>query len=92
MLQGNLLGLLMFVFAAMFVAVGAFVLKQPDWIVMITAGGVLTITDLIFRVLQRRPSGWLMAKNLGGYLYFIPVWVFGLVVAAVNLISHLTRK
>lgn len=90
--QGNLLGFAMFVFTGIFVAIGAFVLKFPDWIVMITAGAIITITDLIFRALQRQQKGWLMAKNLGGYLYFIPVWIFGFVVIAINIISHFTKK
>lgn len=92
MIQGNLLGFAMFVFAGIFVAIGAFVLKQPDWIVMITAGVVLIIADLVLRFWQRDRKGWLMAKNLGGYLYFIPVWSFGLIVVLINFISHLTKK
>ena len=92
LIQGNILGFVMFVFAGIFVTVGAFVLKFPDWIVMITAGLVLTITDFVFRVLQRNQEGFLFAKNIGGYLYFIPVWIFGFVVVAINLISHFTKK
>lgn len=92
MIQGNLLGFAMFVFAGIFVAIGGFVLKFPDWIVMITAGLVLTVTDFIFRALQNNKQGWLMAKNIGGYLYFIPVWIFGFIVVAINLISHFTKK
>ncbi|MBX7170010.1 MAG: hypothetical protein K1X72_03560 [Pyrinomonadaceae bacterium] len=92
MIQGNLLGLLMFVFAGIFVAIGGFLLKFPDWMVMIMAGIILTITDLIFRILQRQQKSWLMAQNLGGYLFFIPVWIFGFVVVLINLISHFTKK
>lgn len=92
MIQENLLGFAMFVFAGVFVAIGAFLLKQPDWIVMITAGIALTVTDFIFRILQKQQAGWLMAKNLGGYLYFIPVWIFGLVVVVINIIPHFTKK
>jgi hypothetical protein len=91
MIQGNLLGFAMFIFAGIFVLVGSFVLKFPDWIVLITAGVILTLTDFIFRVLQKNQKGWLMAKNLGGYLYFIPVWIFGFVVVAINIISHFTK-
>ena len=92
MIQGNILGFLMFVFSAIFVAIGLFILKLPDWIIMITAGLVLFITDFLFRILQNKQKGWLMAKNIGGYLYFLPVWVFGIVVVAINLISHFTKK
>jgi hypothetical protein len=92
MIQGNFLGFAMFIFAGIFVAVGAFVLNFPDWIVMISAGLVLSITDFIFRVLQNKKRGWLTAKNIGGYLYFIPVWIFGIFVVGINLISHFTKK
>lgn len=91
-IQGNILGFALFVLTGIFVAIGGFVLKFPDWIVMSVAGLILTVTDLILRILQRQQKGWLMAKNLGGYLYFIPVWVFGIVVVALNLISHFTKK
>lgn len=92
MIQGNLLGFGLFILAAIFVAVGSLVLKLPDWIVMIAAGAVLVITDLILRFLQRNQKGWLIAKEIGGYLYFIPVWIFGIAVVIINLISHLTKK
>lgn len=82
----------MFIFSAIFVAIGTLLLKLPDWIVMITAGVVLIVTDFIFRVLQKKQANWLMAKNLGGYLYFIPVWIFGLVVIVINIIAHFTKK
>lgn len=92
MIQGNILGFIMMAFSAVFVAIGAFLLKLPDWIVMISAGVILVITDFVFRVLQKKQTNWLMAKNLGGYLYFIPVWIFGFLVIAINIIAHFTKK
>ncbi len=92
MIQGNILGFIMFIFSAIFVAIGTFLLKLPDWIVMIAAGIVLAITDLIFRISQKKQTNWLMANNLGGYLYFIPVWIFGFAVIVINIIAHFTKK
>lgn len=92
MIQGNLLGFFMFIFSGVFVGLGYYILKFPDWIVLITAGLILTATDLIFRVLKKEQNGWLYKKEFGGYLYFIPVWAFGVVVVIINIISHFTKK
>jgi hypothetical protein len=92
MIQGNLLGFFMFIFSGIFVVIGYYVLKLPDWIVLITAGLVLTATDLVFRLLKNAQKGWLYKKELGGYLYFMPVWAFGIVAVLINGISHFTKK
>jgi hypothetical protein len=91
MIQGNLLGFFMFIFSGIFVVIGYYVLKFPDWIVLITAGLVLTATDLVFRILKTAQKGWLYKKELGGYLYFMPVWAFGIVAVLINIISHFTK-
>jgi hypothetical protein len=92
MIQGNLLGFLMFIVASVFVAVGYFVLKLPDWIIMTTTGLILAATDLVFRLLKNAQKGWLYKKELGGYLYFIPAWTFGIAVVLINIISYFTKK
>jgi hypothetical protein len=92
LIQGNLLGFLMFVFSGIFVVIGYFILRLPDWIVMITAGLALSAADLIFRLLKSAQKGWLYKKELGGYLYFIPVWAFGIVVILINIVAHFTKS
>jgi hypothetical protein len=92
MIQGNLLGFFMFIFSGIFVISGYYVLKFPDWIVLITAGLVLTAADLVFRLLKTAQKGWLYKKESGGYLYFMPVWAFGIAVVLINIISHFTKK
>jgi hypothetical protein len=92
MIQGNLLGFFMFIFSGIFVILGYYVLKFPDWIVLITAGLVLTAADLVFRLLKTAQKGWLYKKEFGGYLYFMPVWTFGIAVVLINIISHFTKK
>ena len=92
LIQGNLLGFFMFIFSGVFVVLGYFVLKLPDWIVMITAGLALTAADLVFRLLKTNQKGWFYKKELGGYLYFMPVWSFGIVVVLINMIAHFTKK
>jgi hypothetical protein len=92
MIQGNLLGLLMFVFAGVFVALGAFVLRLPDVVVMITTGAIVFLTDLLYRLRLRGQTGWLTGKQTGGYLYVLPAWIAGLAVIALNVINFLVKK
>ncbi|HQU84176.1 MAG TPA: hypothetical protein PKY59_13660 [Pyrinomonadaceae bacterium] len=91
-LQGNLLGFGMFVATALIVVVGKFVLNLPDVIVMSAAGAGLVLIDLIFRILNRANKGWLTGKQFGGYLYFAPVWIFGIIVILINVINFFVNK
>lgn len=91
-MQGNLIGLGMFVIAAIVIAVGYFVLKLPDSIVMIIGGAVLILIDMILRLLKRENQGWIWRKEFGGYLFFAPVWVFGVIVIAVNAVNFFVNK
>ncbi len=90
--QGNLIGFGMFVVTGLIVVIGWLVLKLPNPVVMISAGATLIIMDLIFRFLRRSEKGWLMGKGFGGYLYFAPVWIFGIIVIAINLISTFMKS
>lgn len=91
-LQGNLLGFGMFVATALIVVIGKFVLKLPDVIVMSSVGAGLVLIDLIFRLLNRAAKGWLMGKQFGGYLYFTPVWIFGIIIILINIINFFVKK
>lgn len=92
LIQGNLVGFGMFIISAVFVAIGSLILKLPNPVVMITAGSVLILIDLILRFLKRNNPGWLMGKGFGGYLYFAPVWVFGVIVIIINIINVFVGK
>ena len=61
-------------------------------VVMISAGAALIIIDLVMRLLKRKNEGWLMGKQFGGYLYFAPVWIFGIIVIVINIINVLVNK
>lgn len=91
-IQGNLAGFGMFILAAIVIAFGYFVLKLPDTIVMISGGAALIAVDLILRVLKSKNEGWLMGKRFGGYLFFAPVWIFGIIVIIINLINYFVNK
>jgi hypothetical protein len=86
-IKGNVLGFAMFVAAGLVAGAGGLLLKLPDAPVMIAVGISLIVMDMIIRLRSRPQKGWLMAKDQGGYLFFIPVWALGIVVIAINIIN-----
>ncbi len=92
LIQGNLTGFGMFIIAGIVVAIGSFLLKLPDLVVTIGAGMTLIVVDLIARLLKKNEKGWLMGKRFGGYLFFAPVWIFGIIVIVINLINIFVKK
>jgi hypothetical protein len=41
--------------------------------------------DIVLRLRSRDRARWLLNREAGGHLLYIPVWIFGLVVVAANL-------
>ena len=89
MINGNTLGLMMFVAVSPVAIIGGFLLKLPDPITMSGVGITLTLIDLIMRVRARPAEGWLFEKRFGGYLLFAPVWIIGICVVILNVIKAL---
>jgi len=85
--HGNALGILMFMVCALPALVGGLFLRLPDPIVMGFVGIALVAMDMVVRIRNRKQTGWVMKKDLGGYLYFIPVWIFGIFVIILNIIN-----
>ena len=79
----------MFVAGGAVAGVGALLLKLPDALTMMAVGLTLITADLVIRFRSRPETGWLTAKTLGGYLFFIPVWGFGIIVVLVNIVNAL---
>jgi hypothetical protein len=92
MVQGNILGLAMYIFAVIFVAIGHFALKLPDVVVMSFAALVITAIDRAFRFFNKSEGNLQMGKESGGYLYFIPAWVLGIAAITINIINFLHIK
>ena len=92
MIQGNLIGFGMFVIAGIVIAISYFLLKLPDIAVMISGGIALIVVDLFLRLMKKNNQGWLMGKNFGGYLFFAPVWIFGIIVIGINVINFFIKK
>ncbi len=86
-IRGNALGLAMIVVTGLMAGVGALLLHLSDAVVMIAVGTALIVMDLIIRLTVRTAAGWLTGPQFGGYFFFVPVWVVGLVIILVNLIN-----
>lgn len=82
----------MFIVSGIIVALGYFLLKIPDVAVMISGGVTLITVDLIWRLMKKNNQGWLMDKNFGGYLFFAPVWIFGMIVIGINIINFFVNQ
>ncbi|MBN8583168.1 MAG: hypothetical protein J0L96_21065 [Anaerolineae bacterium] len=87
--RGNVLGIIMFIVGGVIAGVGGFVFKLGDATVMIMVGTALFLMDLIIRLRVRNQKGWLMSKLLGGYFFFVPVWILGVIVIVVNTLNGL---
>ena len=56
---------------------------------LIGVGLALFFMDIIVRLRSRSLPNWLMSKEIGGYLYFIPAWIGGIIIMLINLINGL---
>jgi hypothetical protein len=92
MINGNLVGFGMFAVAAVLIAIGSYVLKLPDAPVMVAAGVLLIVVDMALRLTKMKNTGWIWGNKFGGFLFFIPVWVFGIGVVVFNIINIFAGK
>ena len=86
-IRGNPLGVAMFVAGGVIAGIGGFVFKLGDAPTMIMVGIALILMDLIIRLRVRSQPGWLMSKQLGGYFFFVPVWILGIFVVVINVLN-----
>lgn len=84
--RGNWLGLIMFVASAPVALIAGYVLKLGDAKTMAAVGVSLIAMDLAFRLFMAREGNRFFGKETGGYFFFVPVWVLGLVVFGGNLL------
>ncbi|HRK88519.1 MAG TPA: hypothetical protein PK152_05250, partial [Anaerolineales bacterium] len=82
-------GVIMFVIGGVIAGIGGLVFKLGDAPIMIMVGVALFLMDMVIRLRVRTQPGWLMSKQMGGYFFFIPVWLLGLFVIAINIINGL---
>jgi hypothetical protein len=88
-IRGNALGLAMVVVTGMIAGLGSLVFRLDDALVMMSVGAALIAMDVLIRLRARPAAGWLTQSQFGGYFFFAPVWVVGLVIIAVNVINVL---
>lgn len=53
---------------------------------------LLIAADIILRMRSKEKEKWLMGQQTGGYLFFIPVWIFGIVVVVANTANFFLGK
>lgn len=85
--RGNALGVIMFIIGGVIAGVGGFIFKLGDAPIMIMVGVALFLMDMIIRLRVRNQAGWLMSKSLGGYFFFVPVWILGILVIILNILN-----
>jgi hypothetical protein len=86
-IRGNALGLAMVVVTGLVAGLGSFVFRLGDALVMGSVGVALIAMDLLIRLRARPAAGWLTRSENGGYFFFVPVWVVGIVMIIVNIIN-----
>lgn len=92
LINGNLVGFGMVVISALVIAVPGLLLKLPVAPVMICVGIVLVLADLVLRTRHRGKPKWLTDQRTGGYLFFMPVWIFGIVMMVLNVVNAFVAK
>jgi hypothetical protein len=86
-IRGNWLGLGMFVASGIIALIGGFFLKLSDVITMISVGIFLTVLDLAFRLIINKQENKLFGKETGGFFFFVPVWILGIIVVIINIVN-----
>lgn len=84
MIRGNWLGFAMFAAGGIVAAIGGLVLRAGDTKTMIGVGAALFVLDATFRLWHREGPNWVFSKTGGGYFFFVPVWLLGLLVIILN--------
>ena len=88
-IRGNALGVVMFIIGGVIAGIGGFIFKLTDAPIMIMVGVALFLMDMVIRLRVRHQAGWLMSKQLGGYFFFVPVWILGIFVIVLNILNGL---
>jgi hypothetical protein len=89
-MRGNALGLAMIVLGGVIAGVGSLVFKLGDIVVMLMIGLAVIAADLLIRLRARGLPGWLTQSQYGGYLFFVPMWVIGIVAIAGGIANALS--
>lgn len=84
--NGNALGIFMFMLCGLVAGVGGGILRLSNPVVMFGVGLALLLMDGITRWKQRTQRGWLWREKLGGSLFWLPVWILGILVMLLNVL------
>ncbi len=90
MIRGNGWGIAIVVVGGLLGGMSSYFLKLKDPQALIILGTAWVLMDLIVRLRFRYQPRWLLNRQAGGFLWYIPIWVFGLVILVVNMILVFT--
>ena len=90
MIRGNGWGFAIVVVGGLLGGMSSYFLKLKDAQAMIILGTVWALMDLIVRLRSRYQPRWLLNRQAGGFIWYIPIRVFGLVILLVNTIQAIT--
>ncbi len=90
MIRGNGWGIAMTVTGGLVGGMSSYFLKLTDPQALMLLGAAWILFDGGLRVSRRRHTRWLFSRQTGGWLWYVPVWVIGLVILLISAIAVLT--
>lgn len=90
MIRGNGWGIAMIVIGGLSGGMSNYFFKFTDHQALIILGVTWVILDVALRARRRYQSRWLFSRQAGGFIWYIPVWAFGLVILVINTILAFT--
>lgn len=79
MIHGNGWGIGLALIGGLAGGMSSYFLKLADPQALLVVGAVWTVLDGLLRVLRRRLPGALFDRQIGGVVWFLPVWALGIV-------------
>lgn len=86
MIRGNGWGIAMVVVGGVLGGMGSYFLKLKDSQALIILGAAWVLMDMIVRLRSRYQPRWLLNRQAGGFIWHIPVWIFGLIILLINTV------
>lgn len=90
MIRGNGWGIAIAVTGGLLGGMSSYFLKLTDPQALMILGAAWSVLDAMLRALRRHQPHWLVNPQAGGFVWHIPVWVFGLAIFLVSALVALT--
>ncbi len=90
MIRANGWGIAMTVTGGLLGGVSSYFLRLTDPQALMTLGAAWILFDGSLRLSRRGQTHWWLSRQAGGWLWYVPVWVFGLVIMLISAIVAFT--